>query len=151
MEQVREKLERIEPDYTEAATLGPDAMPFLEQLVNSDDPLFAPRAVHLASLIGGDNAVRLLLNAVRSPVTIIRVQAAAAARNLPNQDAESILLKALDDADSGVRNFALKSIKSMAAMPVAIQEKIRILSTSDPEQFIRESSSDLLKTKTPPR
>ena len=107
--------------------------------------------MHLASLIGGDNAVRLLLNAVRSPVTIIRVQAAAAARNLPNQDAESILLKALDDADSGVRNFALKSIKSMAAMPVAIQEKIRILSTSDPEQFIRESSSDLLKTKTPPR
>jgi hypothetical protein len=29
MEQVRGKLEPIEPDYTEAAKLGPDAMPFL--------------------------------------------------------------------------------------------------------------------------
>jgi HEAT repeat protein len=151
MEQVREKLEPIEPDYTEAATLGPDAMPFLEQLANDADLLFAPRAVHLASLIGGDNAVRLLLNAVRSPVVIMRVQAAAAARNLPKEDAENILLKALDDSDSGVRNFALKSIRAMGAMPVAIQKKIKTLSTSDPEQFIRESSSDLLKMETPSR
>src|SRR4051794_40817028 len=142
MEQVREKLEPVEPDYTEAATLGPDAMPFLEQLAANDaDPLFAPRAVHLASLIGGDHAFRVLLNAAHSQVTIMRVQAAAAARNLSNQDAEYILLKALDDSDFSVRNFAIKSIRAMGAMgviPVAIQGKIKTLSISDPEQFIRE-------------
>jgi hypothetical protein len=57
MEQVREKLEPIEPGYIEATMFGPDAMPFLEQLANGGDPMFAPRAVHLASLIGGDGAV----------------------------------------------------------------------------------------------
>jgi HEAT repeat protein len=148
MEQVRGKLEPIEPDYTEASKLGPDAMPFLEQLANSGDLIFAPRAVYLASLIGGDKAVRILLSAARSPVTIIRVQAAAAARNLPKEKTEDILLKALDDSDFGVRNVALKSIKALsptAAMSEAIQKKITALSKSDPEQFIRESSNDLLK------
>jgi HEAT repeat protein len=104
--------------------------------------------VYLASLIGGDKAVRILLSAARSPVTIIRVQAAAAARNLPKEKTENILLKALDDSDFGVRNVALKSIKALsptAAMSEAIQKKITALSKSDPEQFIRESSNDLLK------
>jgi hypothetical protein len=92
-----------------------------------------------------------LRNAARSPDAIMRVQAAAVARHLPREEAENILPNALDDSDSGVRNFALKSIKAMAAMPAAIQTKIKTLSTSDPEQFIREISSDLLRMETPSR
>ena len=148
MEQVLEQLTPIEPDYEEAVKLGRDAMPHLEQLVASNDLILAPRAVHLAGLIGGDKAVRILLSAARSPVTIIRVHAASAARNLPKEKREDILLKTLDDSDFKVRNVALKSIKALspaAAMSEALQKKITALSKSDPEQFIRESSNDLLK------
>lgn len=149
MEQVREQLEPIEPDYVEAAMLGPDAMPFLDQIANSDDPMLAPRAVHLASLIGGDHAVRILRRATGSRDPVMRVQAAAVARHLPREAAEDILLNALDDTDAGVRNFALKTIKVMAAMPTAIQEKIKTLSTADPEPFIREFSSEVLRMEPP--
>jgi HEAT repeat protein len=145
MEQVREKLEPIEPDFRDAVRLGPAALPFLEQLANGADPQFAPRAVYLASLIGGDRSVRILLKAASSPVTIMRVQAAAAARNLPGGKAENILLKSLKDSDSGVRNVALKSIKAISAMPASIKEQIKTLSWSDPEQFIRDFSTDVLK------
>ena len=145
MEQVREKLEAIEPDYAEAATLGPDTMTFLEQIANNTKDRLAPAAVYLASLIGGDGAMRLLLSAASSPITAIRFQAVAGVRNLPKEQAEEILFKALDDSDFGVRNVALKSIKAITAMPVAIQKRIKTLSQCDPEQFIREYSADLLK------
>lgn len=148
MEQVLEQLTPIEPDYEGAAKLGRDAMPHLEQLAASNDLILAPRAVHLAGLIGGDSAPRLLFKAANSLFAEVRVQAAAGARNLPNEAATQILLKALDDSDFGVRNLALKSTKSLSKkgnLPEVLQKKILALSKSDPEQFIRESSNDLLK------
>ncbi len=151
MEQVREKLELIEPDYVEAAMLGEDAMPFLDQLANGSDTMLAPRAVHLAGLIGGDHAVRVIRRATDSHNPIMRVQAAAVARHLPREAAEDILLNALDDTDAGVRNFVLKTITVMGAMPDAIQAKIKALSTSDPEPFIREASKEVLRMDRPTR
>jgi HEAT repeat protein len=148
MEQVRAKLELIEPDYAEAAKLGPEAIPFLEQLAKGTDILLATRAVYLASLIGGRRAARLLLDAATSPVPEIRVQAAAGAQNLPEEKAEKILLEALGDSDFGVRNVALKSTKLISTkgnLSESIQQKVKALSKSDPEQFIREFSNGLLK------
>lgn len=145
MERVREQLEPIEPDYVDAAMLGEDAMPFLEQLADSGDPMLASRAVHLAGLIGGDIAVRMLRKAASSPDPVMRVQAAAVARHLPGEAAEDILLNALGDADSGVRSFALKTIRVMAAVPATIQEKLKMLSTSDPEPFVRKLSDEVLR------
>jgi HEAT repeat protein len=147
MEQVRALLTRIEPDYAEAAKLGSGAIPFLERLVVGGDFHLAARAVYLASLIGGDRAVRLLLSAASNPNPDVRIQAAGGARNLPETKAAKILLKALDDSDVGVRNIALKStraISSPRAMPTAIRKKITTLSTSDPEPFIRKLSATLL-------
>ena len=151
MEQVRKHLEPIEPDYVEAAMLGEESMPFLDQIASGNDSMLAPRAVHMASLIGGDHAVRIVRKATDSHDPVMRVQAAAVARYLPQEAAEDILLGALDDTDAGVRNFALKTVKVMAAMPAAIQTKVRALAASDPEPFIRGFASDLLRMENPPR
>lgn len=151
MEQVREKLEMIEPDYVDAAMLGEEAMPFLDRLASGNDPMLAPKAVHVAGLIGGDHAVRVIRKATDSRDPIMRVQAAAVARHLPQEAAEDILLGLLDDTDAGVRNFALKTIKVMAVLPAAIQTKIKTLSTSDPEPFIRDFSDEVLRMDRPIR
>lgn len=151
MEQVRETLELIEPDYVDAAMLGEEAMPFIDQLANGSDPMLAPRAVHLAGLIGGDHAVRVIRKATDSRDPIMRVQAAAVARYLPQDAAEDILLSLLDDTDAGVRSFTLKTIKVMTVLPGAVQTKIKTLSTSDPEPFIRESSDEVLRMDRPTR
>jgi HEAT repeat protein len=147
MEQVRAQLTRIEPDYMDAAKLGSGAMPFLKRLAAGDDIPLAARAVYLASLIGGDQAVQILLSAAGNPSPDIRIQAAGGARNLPKTKAAKILLKALGDSDVGVRNIALKSTRAMAslgAMPAAIRKKVTTLSKSDPEPFIRKFSATLL-------
>lgn len=145
MQQVRERLDAIEPDYVEAATLGPAALPYLEEIAQSATDRLAPRAVYLASLIGGDRAARLLLAAISSPITAVRFQAAASAGDLPKEQAEKILLKALDDTDFGVRHVAVKSVRATPAIPPAIQKRLETLSKSDPREFIRKHSSELLR------
>ena len=152
MEQVLAELCLIEPDYKNAAKLGTEAIPHLERLASGSDVSLATKAVYLASLIGGDRAVDLLFSAARSPTPEVRVQAAAAARNVPGPKAANILFTALDDSDVGVRNVALKSTKEIfvtSAMSAAIRKKIEKLATSDSEEFIRELSNDLLRNSNP--
>ena len=148
MEQVLEKLAPIEPDYEDAARLGPDALPHLERLAEGPDTLMAAKAISLASLIGSGRSVQLLLTASRSAAPEIRAQAAWGVGNLPPEAAQRILPLLLDDADAGVRSVSLKSSRkvfSSGTMPAAIKEKVAALSKSDPEPFIREASAQLLK------
>lgn len=148
LEQVLSYLMQEEPDYTEAAKLGPDTMPHLEQLATSGDRIVAPRAVYLASLIGVDRAVELLANALKSALADVRVQAAAGVVNLPVNRTTEIILDALNDTNFRVRNIAVKSTKSIftnGSLPEVLNVKIANLSKSDPEQFIRESSGKLLQ------
>ena len=109
--------------------------------------ILAPRAVYLASLIGGERSVRLLRNVTKSSFPEVRVQAAAAA-NLPNEAAGKILIRVLDDSAAGVHNVALKSttaLSSSGELPKTLQEKIMAMSKTDQEQFIRGSSTKLLR------
>jgi HEAT repeat protein len=148
MEQVRSQLTPIEPKYAEAAQLGPEAMPHLERLAAGPDLLLATRAVHLASLIGGDGAAHVLLDAAKNASAEVRVQAAAGARNLSGDAATRVLLIALRDSDVGVRNVALKSVRPVAArgeLSGPLRERVAAMLESDPEQFLRESAGALLK------
>jgi HEAT repeat protein len=148
MEEVRAQLTPMEPDYTEAIKLGPEALPHLEILAESNDLIIAPRAVYLASLIGGEIAERILLKAAKNPSSSVRVQAAGGARNLRSETATRIFMINLEDSYFGVRNIALKSIKvvfSGKKLPDTLQSKITTMSKLDPEQFLRESSGKILK------
>jgi HEAT repeat protein len=110
MKQVRAALDPEEPDYAAAARLGPDALPHLRRLVTSKDTMLASKAVHLAALIGGDDAVDVVRQASEHANPVLRVAAAAATRELPPPDAAQVLPTLLADDDRGVRKVALNSV-----------------------------------------
>jgi HEAT repeat protein len=145
MMDVRQRLDRVEPDYREAATLGQEAIPHLEQLVN--DPALGPSAVCLASFIGGNQATALLLAATSHPSYAIRFQAASGARNLDAQHAVETLLAAMDDIDPGVRRAAIRSVevlKRSSTIPDMVMMKVSSVSASDSDQRTREAARELL-------
>jgi hypothetical protein len=110
MEQVRAALLPEEPDYPEAARkLGAEALPHLEKIVTEDNVGLAAKAAYLAGLIGTDKSLGTLQKAARNADPVVRVAAAAAARHLPNEYADALVLQLVDDADTGVHKVALRS------------------------------------------
>jgi HEAT repeat protein len=109
MEAVRKVLDPDEPDYAAAAELGEDALPHLEELVRGDEVMLASKATYAASLISGGADV--VATAADSEDPVIRVAAAAAARNLPPERAEPVLLRLSDDDDAGIRKVARASAR----------------------------------------
>jgi HEAT repeat protein len=122
-QQVIDVLNPDEPNYPQAAKLGPDALPHLDTLVKTADPLLASKATYLASLIQGEQSINVLKAAAQSNHPEVRVAAAAGARNLASaaagagdlgRDRLSDLLSSLNnDEDAGVRKEATKSLKSI--------------------------------------
>jgi hypothetical protein len=146
MEQVLTKLSRMEPDYDDAAMLGPESLPHLEQLADGRDVLMAAKAISLASMINTGRTVDLLLKASQHPAPTLRVQAAWGVANLPRGAAERVLSVLLDDQDTGVRRVSLRSARTVfprGTMPPAIQQKIAALSKKDPDPFIRATALQL--------
>ena len=134
----------MEPDYEDAARLGPDALPHLEQLADGADVLMAAKAISLASLIGTARATQVLLKASRHPSPAIRVQAAFGVGHLDPDAAERLLPTLLDDADPGVRRTSLRSSRKVfprGDLPVGIRQQIAALATEDPEPFVREAAA----------
>src|SRR5687767_14479472 len=101
MEEVRAVLDPEEPDYAQAARLGPDAVPHLETLVRGTDRMIASKATYAASLINDSRAVSVINTATRSNFPEVRVAAAAGARNLATPLAADVLLALIDDHDFG--------------------------------------------------
>jgi hypothetical protein len=106
MKQVRAVLDPEEPDYQSAVALGPDALPHLDALVSSGDPMLASKATYLASLIQDQRSVDVVEKAARSDDPIVRVAAAAAAPNLAEAASASLLSALAADPDPGVRKVA---------------------------------------------
>jgi HEAT repeat protein len=115
LQQVLDALNPDEPNYTIAAKLGPDALPHLENLVKTGEPMLASKAAYLASLIQGKRAVGVLKAAAQHTDPVVRVAAAAGVHNLVRTGvdptaAEEILTSLKNDQDIGVRKHAMKSI-----------------------------------------
>lgn len=107
MQEVRRVLDPEEPKYDAAAALGPEALPHLAELIRGDDEMLASKATYAASLIQG--GVDAVASAAESGNPIIRVAAAAAARNLPVQESQRVLARLSNDQDSGIRKVARTS------------------------------------------
>ena len=124
MDDVRAALDPEEPNYAEAAKLGADALPHLEVLVETADPLLASKATYLASLIRGPRAAAVVSAAAQRDDPVVRVAAAAAASNLPASGASSVLAELVGDADPGVRKVARNSVpdKPSARLSDRLQE-----------------------------
>ncbi|MDX6533477.1 MAG: hypothetical protein QOF68_1221 [Gaiellales bacterium] len=110
MEAVRAALDPEEPDYGNAAKLGPEALPHLEALVDSGDTMLASKATYLASLIQGPGSADVVAKAAQSDDAAVRVAAAAAVTNLSASAANVVLVELVGDPDAGVRKVAQRSV-----------------------------------------
>ncbi len=143
LEQVRAALEPEEPDYPKAAqALGTEALPHLERLIVGDHSMLASKAAYLAGIIGTEQSVPALTRAARSSDAVVRIAAAAAARNLPAEPASDLLLTLVDDADIGVQKAALRSVPSTPSD--ALKSRIEGLSAGNTDTIARSLSRQIL-------
>jgi HEAT repeat protein len=115
MEQVLAVLYPNEPNYENASKLGPEALPFLEQLVKGDNQELAAKATSLASIIQDSGSVSVLTTAAQSKYEAVRVVAAVGSRNLRVAGVDSVLRILNNDKDASIRKHAAKSLNIMRA------------------------------------
>ena len=111
LNEVRAFLDPDEPNYSQAATLGEDALPHLQKLATGTDPLLAAKAVYLASLISAPESLEILKQAAVSAEPTVRISAAAGFRNISGRKGSKVLTALSKDEDAGVRRVALNSIE----------------------------------------
>jgi HEAT repeat protein len=109
-DQIIRLLSADEPDYAAAARLGPGALPFLEQIAREEGPGLAAKAVYLASIISGAGSVAVVDAAARRTDPVVRVAAASALRNVPEERMADIAVRLLADPESGVRRRAVAAL-----------------------------------------
>src|SRR5687767_4340295 len=109
LQQVMNHLGREEPDYVQAAALGPEALPHLRRIIEESGIGLAVKAAYLAGAINGDESPDILALAARHDEPVVRVAAAASARNLTGVTT-SLATIFLDDPDPGVRKWVLKTL-----------------------------------------
>jgi hypothetical protein len=136
MEQVRAALNLDEPNYAQAATMGPGALPHLASLIRGIDPGLASKAASLAGMIQGAESVNVLEQAANHADPRVRIAAAAACRNLGDADASHILSSLVRDADIGVQKVALQSIPDKATDELT--DVVNQLSTTVTEPLISD-------------
>jgi hypothetical protein len=109
MSDVRRVLDPEEPNYADVAQLGEEALPHLIALVSGEDPMLASKAVWAASLLQNSAGADVVRNAAHSDDSVLRIAAAAAARNLPIDSAIEILYLLATDNDPGIQKVARTS------------------------------------------
>ncbi len=105
LQQVLDKLNPDEPNYSEAAKLGPDALPYIEQIIKTADPMLASKAAYLTGLIKSRQSANVLKTASQSKHALVRIAAASTMQNLSPNDAKAILDILRDDQEPGVQKF----------------------------------------------
>jgi|RhiMetdeSRZDD1v2_1073273.scaffolds.fasta_scaffold898950_2 HEAT repeat protein len=144
MNEVLAYLEPDEPNYAQAAKLGPDALPYLKEIIDKQDVMLASKAAYLVSLIKSEESLPILEYAALNKNPTIRVAVASGIRNISEKDANMLLDKFIEDKDVGVRKVTLKSVAKFKSS--SIVSKVQKLLESDPEPSIRKLASDVIET-----
>ena len=141
LQDVIRQLDRDEPNYAQAARLGPEALPFLRELIQGENIGIATKAAYLAGVINGDQSTEVLEAASRHANPAVRVAAAASARNLTRLS-PSLASNFLDDPDPGVRKWVLKTLE--AHHPEGVKAKVERIMRQDPVMELRERASSIV-------
>lgn len=141
MEQVLARLNPDEPNYTQAAQLGSDALPHLKRLVEEGDPGLASKATYLASVINAEGSAAIVELAARSPQQVVRVAAAGSLGNLKDIPS-SLATSLLNDEDVGVRKWTLKVLE--IHRPAGIKTKVQEIADSDSDTALRQLASQII-------
>lgn len=127
LEKLKSVLGADEPDYAALAKeFGSEAVPYLDTLAKTKDPLMASKAVYLSSLISDSRSIDILSNAAKDPKPEVRIAAASGASNIVITadriglladvnltKVEEVLSLLRNDSDSGVSKVARKSLGSV--------------------------------------
>ncbi len=135
-------LRQDELDYPGgAAKFGEAALPYLQELVDSNDELLATKAAYLAGYIGSKDVMK---SAASNKFSTVRIAAAFSAQSMDTKTATEILSKALDDHDPGVLKLAMKSVtaKNLGA---ALKSKLQAISKNASDESLKASALTMVK------
>jgi HEAT repeat protein len=147
LEQVRTAISYFEPVRDMRIDLGPEALPHLEALLQSEESFIAAKAAYTISRIRDPRVEPLLRRAAGINRPEVRIAVAAGVRDLPEAEASPIVLSLLDDQDRGVRKMALQSVPERPRPE--LRRKIESLSRRDPDPAIRTLSRGVLQRLGP--
>jgi hypothetical protein len=135
LQDVIDQLDREEPDYTQAARLGPDALPLSASSSRANNIALASNAAFLAGQINGEGSVQVLEVAAHHPDPVVRVAAAGSAKDVTNLTS-TLTGTFLNDTDSGVRKWGLRTLE--VARPQGISPSVERIMNDDPDLALRE-------------
>jgi len=141
IQDVVNQLDREEPDYTQAARLGPEALPFVRQLIQGDNVALASKAAFLAGQISGEGTLQVLEIASRHPDPVVRVAAAASAKNFTGLST-TLANTFLNDADAGVRTWGLRTLE--VVQPEGVRPSVERIMKDDPDPVLRERARKVI-------
>ena len=141
MEEVMNELDREEPEYGQAATLGSEALPHLLTLIRGENLGLAVKATSLAGLINVRQSAAILERAAQHSEPDVRVAAAAAAKHLTSMPT-SLAMALLNDVDAGVRKWALKTLE-VHRLP-GIKTKVEEIMRNDPDVGLRDRARQII-------
>lgn len=141
MQQVINQLDREEPDYAQAARLGSEALPHLLTLIQGGNLALAAKAASLAGVINAGRSAAVLEIAAQHPEPVVRVAAAASAKNLTSIPT-SLALNLLNDSDAGVRKWTLKALE--VHHPAGIKTKVEEIIKNDPDVGLRNRAKQII-------
>lgn len=143
MQQVLAEIDKDEPNYAAIAALGAEAIPHLQLIMQSDNPLRVAKAAWAASLIGGTASVEALKQAAAHSDPQVRIAAAHGLRNLSAVAPSDTLTRLLDDQDPGVRKGALDTAGRLNRPE--LRAKIVTMAASDREEHLRKAAEAMIK------
>ena len=142
MAEVRRALDPDEVNYVAATTLGADALPHLQVLVETGDPGMAAKATYLAGLISGSGSEAVVALAAIHSDARVRASAASSASNLEAAATERVLAGLVLDDDAGVQKLALRSVP--AQLSANMRSKVQRAQETAPHASLRQIASDAL-------
>jgi HEAT repeat protein len=138
-------LRQDELDYPGgAAKFGKAALPFLSELINSNDESMATKAAYLAGYIKNTTVKDILHKAASSNFPTVRIAAAYGAQRLDAKSGQAVLNKALDDTDPGVIKHAMKSAVTLNVAR-NLKAKISKISKDFHDEHVKSVANSLMR------
>lgn len=141
LQDVVRQLDRDEPDYAQVARLGSEALAHLGPMIQGNNIGLAAKAACLAGTMNMRESLPLLELAARHSDPVVRVAAAASARNMTRLTAK-LATVFLEDVDPGVRKWGLRSLE--VNQPRGLKTKVAKIVKNDPDMGLREQARKIL-------
>lgn len=143
LEQLKQQFRDIEPTESTYQGIGAAEIPMLGQLLQDPDHSLASRAVFALSRIHDGASLQLLQRAAADVRPQVRVAVAASSAQIPVADRTRVLLPLLNDAEVGVRKFAVHAADG--ATDATVVDRLKQIGSADPVPALRTLATEKVK------